>query len=78
MSLTSRWLVGGVIWIAVVDRTFDEGILGNSMEAFLLAVSLESCSKANASADVTEEEITIYIWSFSWQCLQSYSRSGID
>ena len=78
MSLTSRWLVGGVIWIAVVDRTFDEGILGNSMAAFLLAVSLESCSKANASADVTEEEITIYILFFSWQCLQSYSRSGID
>ena len=60
-----RWLVGGVIWIAVADRIFDEGILGNSMAAILLAVSLESCSKANASADVTEEEITIYILFFS-------------
>ena len=60
-----RWLVGDVIWIAVADRIFDEGILGNSMAAILLAVSLESCSKANASADVTEEEITIYILFFS-------------
>ena len=58
-----RWL-GGVIWITVVDRIFDEGILGNSMAAYLLAVSLESCSKANVSADVTEEEITIYILFF--------------
>ena len=60
-----RWLVGGVIWIAVVDRIFDEGILGNSMTAILLAVSLESCSKVNASVYVTEEEITIYILLFS-------------
>ena len=30
----------------------------NSMAVILLAVSLESCSKANASADVTEEEIS--------------------
>ena len=61
MSFTSKWLVGGVIWIAVVDRTF----MRESC-AILLAVSLESCSKANASADVIEEEITIFICFFSY------------
>ena len=30
------------------------------MAAILLAVSLESCSKANASADVIEEENNLY------------------
>ena len=44
MSLTSRWLVGGVILIAEVDRTFDEGILCNSMAAIFLSVSLETCN----------------------------------
>ena len=46
----------GVIWIAVEDRNFHEGILCNSMAAILLVMSLESCSKANASADVIDEE----------------------
>ena len=52
----------GVIWIAVVDRIFHEGILCNSMAAILLVMSLESCSKANASADVIEEEICMLLF----------------
>ena len=55
-----RWLVGGVIWIAVVDKIFHEGILCISVAAILLVISLESCSKANASADVIEEENNLY------------------
>ena len=31
------------------------------MAAILLVMSLESCSKANASADVVEEEIIIHM-----------------
>ena len=58
---TSRWLVGGVIWIPVVDRIFDEGTC-----AILLAVSLESCGEASASANIIGEEITIYICFFSY------------
>ena len=55
-----RWLVGGVIWIAVVDRIFHEGVLCNSIAAILMVMSLESCSKANASGDVIEEENNLY------------------
>ena len=29
-----RWLVGGVIWIAVVDIIFDEVILCNSIDRY--------------------------------------------
>ena len=56
-----RWLVGGVILITVVDRIFHEGILCNSMAAILLVMSLESCSKANASADVIQEKNHLYV-----------------